>query len=560
MRTKLLTTAALALALPMSFAAADTTPIVKPDKTPLNFSVNPDKPDLPEIDKPLPTDALFGDDPQSQTANLEQTMTNLGGLVNDGTIEQTGDQNQAQLTQTGNDNGATIVQSDLGAPGSFNVATNLGVIDQNGNGNFAEVEQINTADGGPSNVASVHQFSDTPEDGTLSNEALVSQDGLNGSVALIVQGASDAGTTNNFASIDQFGGSADRADARIDQQSDGNSADVLQGFGLGGGDVRIQQTGFDGAGFAEANEASVIQGPGSDLEVNILQSSEEPPALGVDGANFAFVDQIGDGSTVNIEQRNDGNNAEVFQNADHSDVHILQNDVDSVGQNFALVAQEGDGNSTVIEQENVDNDAFVEQFGDGGTILVDQNVQFGDGPEGTNIVDLFQDSDTVDSTIEVEQDHRFTDDNANVVFVDQIGVTNGLVQVAQTGEGHDASIVQGPGSDLTVQLIQGGPGSFFRSNNEAIIFQSGDRNEITVFQEDDGNVAEISQEGSDNSISLEQLDDNFAMIDQGGHRNSIHVFQTGDDDIATVTQFANDSVINVIQNGGGNIANVSQLP
>ncbi|MEO0881434.1 MAG: hypothetical protein AAFY34_01765 [Pseudomonadota bacterium] len=560
MRTKLLMTAALALALPMSLAAADTTPIVKPHKTPLVFDVDPDKPDLPEIDKPLPTDALFGDDPQSQTANLEQTMTNLGGIINDGAISQTGDQNQAQLTQTGNDNTASITQSDLGAPGSFNVATNLGVVDQNGNGNLATVEQINVADGGPSNVASVHQFSDTPEDGALSNEAFVSQDGTNGSIALIVQGASDAGTTNNFASIDQFGGSADRMDARIDQQSDGNFADVIQGFGLDGGVVRIQQTGFDGAALAEANDAFVIQGPGSDLEVNILQSSEEPPALGIDGANTAFVDQLGDGSTTNIEQRNDGNNADVLQWADHSEVHVLQNDVDSVGQNFVDVDQFGDGNSTIIEQENVENDATVFQAGSGGTIVVDQNVQFGAGPEGTNIVDLSQDFATVDSRIEVEQDHRFTDANANFVMVEQIGVTNGLVQVAQTGEGHDASITQGPGSDLTVQLIQGGPGSLFRSNNEAIISQSGDRNEISVFQEDDGNFAEISQEGSDNSISLEQLDDNFADIQQAGHRNSIHVFQTGDGDFANITQLANDSVINVVQNGGGNVANVSQLP
>lgn len=573
MRNKLLLSAAIAVAMGFS-AVADTTPVVKPEKNVIDIDASPLGPTEADEAKELPTDALFGPDPQRQAANIEQNNLDEGS-VQTADVTQTGQQNLAQIRQTGENNDADITQSDLATGASFSFATNIGVIGQTGAGNDAEISQTNTADTieDSTNVADIHQFSSGGvvelDVGAANNFAAINQDGALFTTAQINQGTLDAGAEGNTAAITQTattGAVGATTSAAITQQGIGNAAEVSQ-TATTSGSVTVQQTGSDDLlGAGEANDASVVQDAGSGSEVVIVQSAVGF-IEGTDGNNFANVFQAGDGNLTAISQEQDGNDVEVNQFGNGGTILLNQNDeAGNPGRNLINATQSGEDNFLAIEQDNVINEATVNQIaGSGNLIEIDQGTfGFGGGffTEGLNETDITQE-DSVGSTIDLVQAHGSDEGetSANTALIQQIAfTTDSSIGISQIGSGHAADITQSTATGSSIDLLQGGaPLVTFGDFNTATIIQSGTDNRINAVQLGDDNTALIDQNGADSEINLEQTGDvHTAELAQDAIDSNIHVFQTGINQTAFVDQFANSSDALVVQTGANNIATINQ--
>jgi len=571
MRNKLLLSAAVAAA--MSFSAmADTAPIVKP--APPDFEVDVDKPVLPTHPNPVP--AIFDKDAPDINALFEptdnrfrqQARVDQTGEDNVATTDQTGGQEGlAHIRQTGDDNNASITQSDNGdnlplpnPPTDFTVPTNVAIVGQTGGGNTGDIDQLNTLTNGPANLADVHQFSD---DDAPADTNTVDIDQLDGRAltARGNQGAEDARANNNSATIAQTGQGDTTVSvaAFIDQQSDGNTASVVQ-FDVDEVSTVIVQEGSVGFAGSAANIADVTQTGGeSDLTVELFQSNTGAGfASDGDTANDATILQTGRGNSIVSSQVNDDNLLNLTQSGEYNDIQTEQTDDVGFTSNDIVATQSGDNNDLYVRQLNAPSEANITQDGSFGEINIEQiasgaNVVDGFtntlsvGQSGTgNIINVLQqddnnnadiDQDGLDNKINLEQTDN-TDNGSNFATLTQTAaVSNSSIHVVQDDAENTAAVNQTAGDNLTVSIQQSG--------DAVTNFGFGDANAATVTQEGTDNTIEISQEAS-NVPGLNFAPVNTILFDQSGVNNLTQISQVGEGNTVDAAQTGTDNILQII--------------
>ncbi len=299
-----------------------------------------------------------------QQAQFNRANVNQDGNENLGLILQTFDRNIARADQTGDENKSSIVQianpnlSDGHRAGSEQVgvnnqswihqtgngARNVGDVYQDGDDNYADQRQVNTAlqGGAPYNdmneaaISQIVNVYDGSLGGLLGALSALQAGTLNGGgigesfggIAFQVQN----GTENDVEAYQ--GGSAAEASNYSEQNQSGTSNDavVFQNAtltGIGGGNyARQDQVGND-------NEAGIAQG-GVNHKAYQRQFGNE---------NYAISSQIGDGNCVNTYQEGDMNWASTTQAGEHNQILLVQKD----GQSYTAV-QNGMGNQANILQ------------------------------------------------------------------------------------------------------------------------------------------------------------------------------------------------------------------
>ncbi|MEM6899432.1 MAG: hypothetical protein AAF583_06655 [Pseudomonadota bacterium] len=609
MRTKLLTTAALAGAL-VAPAFADTTPITaNPGDYERPHLEHPDKPDpavpnVPDFDKPDADlhelfDTLPLDPPEDANGFQQQARVEQVGDDNEATTDQTAsEEGLAHIRQDGDSNSADVTQRDRqnnlplpNPPTTFEVPTNVAIIGQTGDNNDATVDQANTKTGGRGNLADIHQFSaeDTGElDGNTATvvQGDVDDDGLptDGRVliARINQGSADAAAENNDASITQDGTFANNVDVRafVDQQSDGSSATIMQ-TNVDDAVVTVIQEGFDGATDSESNIANVTQTGGEDLTVELFQNNTGGGFNPGGTENEATILQSGDNNRVSARQEIDDNILDVDQSGSFNMIDTVQSDADGFTSNMIEIDQTGEENVISVLQEDAPSDAFVDQSGSENKVTIQQIASGANVIGGfTNTVDVIQtghdndvhvlqqndgngaviNQDGSDNDIVLEQ--RDNSDNGfnDATLTQAAAVSGSTISVLQRDAENSATVNQTAGHNLNVAIDQSGDSSTFA-------FGSG-------FFTGDVNVADVLQEGTDNEISIRQEalnvgfivtvpTANIAALDQGGSNNEVFIEQIGEgNDVGElgdrVVQNGDNLLLEIRQDGAGNGAFGSQ--
>lgn len=237
----------------------------------------------------------------NQTGNPGETPGNVSEISQNVDADSEGTAS-ATVTQTGANNTSTVSQGRPVTPPATGGQTafvfqggedHISTIDQRGDLNFAEVEQLSVG-----NTSNVDQFG-------LDNFADVFQTG--------------AGNTSNVLQSANFG------TTRVFQTGDNNVSDVEQ------------------SGRANFSVAALIDQSGNGNTSEILQTSLVDAAGSAD--QFAEVTQSTDGNTSRISQdggdpvadaSNPGNTASVFQTA--------------TAGNLSVITQSGAGNSATVNQ------------------------------------------------------------------------------------------------------------------------------------------------------------------------------------------------------------------
>lgn len=209
-----------------------------------------------------------------------------------------------------------------------------------------------------------------------------------------------------------------------------NAADIDQGDSAGRGNVAIVNQ--DGL----SNTASIEQVYGANWG-QVEQNGE---------SNVATIKQsLVEGSNLNVAyvKQDSGNDmAEIFQDGSRNFAAILQDDNEEfAGLNTATINQDGFNNIARVTQRGGSNSAEITQLGD---MNLAQVLQDGFNNLGT----IFQNGMGNEATIS-----QLGSDN--VGFISQIGDGN-IASITQTGVGHEADISQ-TGDGNTAHVVQSGP-------------------------------------------------------------------------------------------------------
>jgi len=415
--------------------------------------------------------------------------------------------------------------------------------------------------------------------------------GHNGQLTAIV----DSDGNDNSVDIDQRSNTASDADfalADVKQVGDENSATIDQNRRRKA-NARLDQLG-------DVNTAEVFQGPGDDLE----------------GYNDQRATQDGYNNTLRVVQTRNPNN--LSENTGNSFEKV---GVDQIGDNnFAEIIQGADngggvfGNEARLKQDGNDNTANMRQGGSGFP-AGNANGNFQDAQQINDGHDLTTQQTGKDNEIVILQ--RETGRGGNTADIDQDGERNssdveqnsgglaggGLMTIDQVGNDNDIDAKQGTfgtadldqnGNDNTIDLTQQKNGTSFASDAGTItVNQDGNANVLTANQENDVE-ATVNQIGSDNNVDLFQKNEasndglTTATIDIDGDNNAFSVSQkigaSNDVDVdiigsdngltstgaagaisqegaanqATLTINGSDNNFNISQTGNGNMSTNTQ--
>ncbi|MBA1277719.1 MULTISPECIES: hypothetical protein [Pseudomonadaceae] len=321
--------------------------------------------------------------------------------------------------------------------------------------------------------------------------------------------------------------------------------------------AEISQTGINNV--AEQQQSGGLQR--SYITQNGTENSALTEQTGInDQESEASIDQVGSLNSATVYQihgdRSGMASIEIHQTGVSNSAQVEQREYLGELSSTATVHQEGTGNRLDATQTWVGNQLDAVSVGQDNVIHVDQS--------GFSTADLQQRGS--DNLVQLQQvsfgigggfavvDQDGTANQADIyqvsgrypagdVFLQQIGDAN----IAEISSGDGYSVLdyrqQGVGNELYASF--GGQGSSITGYSE------GDYNFVDIAQVGDDNSIEIAQLGSDNRIEAYQgFHAHDALINQTGHGNQASLWQD------TLTYTTNSA--SIIQNGNGNIANVTQ--
>ncbi|MCW1431501.1 hypothetical protein [Novosphingobium sp. JCM 18896] len=280
------------------------------------------------------------------------------GDSNNGVIDQQGGQRGwAAIKQNGDSNSADIDQDETVGGNASIASRNAAFVQQIGNGQKAEVNQVKDSNVGGRNNASIQQggFSTTfanpafpfgPANITvtpngLNNQARVDQTG-SGNDANIAQGVGAVIVGGlNYAYVEQVrltaGGVNSNNSATIQQRFDGNAAIFQRG--------------------ATNSTAVIVQGLGllsaGGLDSDVVQTGNNNYAANYQDVTFgsadSFIKQNGNSNKAFVNQSGDLTNgvSTVFQNGNFNDALVLQT---AAPVSTATVSQLGNSNVATVKQ------------------------------------------------------------------------------------------------------------------------------------------------------------------------------------------------------------------
>ncbi len=216
--------------------------------------------------------------------------------------------------------------------------------------------------------------------------------------------------------------------------------------------------------------------------------------------------------------------------------------------NEATIDQVEDGNVADVVQQGLSNTTTIDQTSEAGFVA-------GEG----HLADVFQSGEN--NTATVEQDYLGSVANtlAHSAFIEQLG-DNNVADVLQTRNqlSNIADILQD--GHRNYAGVQQQDGAIF----DAV--QDGDDNRIEGITTDRAeqrtgnalpgsfNVMDFEQFGNNNLIQARQFDTAVG----GGGPNTMTIHQHGADNIAVASQRNPNNVIDIMQDGDWNVANVTQ--
>lgn len=308
-----------------------------------------------------------------------------------------------------------------------------------------------------------------------------------------------------------------------------------------------------------------------------------------DSNNSAFVEQIGSGNQMTINQKHDlstsstpSENNQVgsagntlLQNGTNNAITIVQGEHsggdDSIGVN-APVLQSGDSNTLSMFQfagNNVINEAHQTGAGNTGTIV--QST----GGAGS-FVDLFEQRDQgnvgVIEQINTPSSHatlvqgdstRAATNNFSHIFQVAPGGSNQATSM-QFGDGNSSEVIQSDGNisytgfqdgNLNItEVKQSGP------DMVASTSVIGDSNLVDLFQNENAMTASLSLNGNGNRLVVDQFsgDGNLVDVALAGNNTGTRAFNSGGA-AASITQLTAQPIdgATILQNGDNNSVSVT---
>lgn len=535
---------------------------------------------------------------QSGNGNTASVVQNGEGDVrfNTGTIEQAGTSGSASISQTNSSQNSVIRQFGSGARASTTQSdlANGSTIVQRGGANTATLTQAGT-----NQVSDIRQAVDSTSAGN-GNRATVSQNGAssNANNSLVSQGGRRNSTTvtqtgqSNSSSVTQAFSLNATADNGNDDSWD-NSATVTQtGNNL---NSVISQVAGNGAGFADANRATVIlsnngaaaltggvsnsssitQQTSGNLATVILAggATERNTSLLVQrngsstsGANEAFVSLNGNNLDSDIDQNGDNNYAEVTMTGGVTgdNVNGVGPEANLNGGNTATIDQTDDGSTAVVNTQPARGAAFR---GLGNAVTINQT--------GASFFQNQSSSAPANLTTTASEGRRaYTEFGRSNNFT---GSRGNYVETWQQGRFDTANITQTTGTQANGSGFVYADGQIGRAR--AGVYQDSSVGVVNVNQNGD-NYGEVTQAfGQASSVSLTQTDagDTVQSVQTGvipgtpctddGFGNCVGgtpdtpVFsnvQTRQYNQSVITQYGNSNEIIVEQNARNAYADVFQ--
>ena len=458
-------------------------------------------------------------------AQNNQATSAQNGNNNEAEVLQTGMENTATTSQEGDRNDAGIQQGNFGGG---NVQSNyaIGSIDQTGDDNTAQVNQRQGWAGG--SAVSIHSVEQV---GNFNVGLLTTYNGGNfGSVEQIGD--------DNYANGSQANGP--NHDLTIYQQGNENEANVWQGSGsnntaviMQGGDIggdinnnngvaRIDQRGSD-------NDATIQQRQGwnsgtlfSDHSIDQLGDNNQAVFTTFNGGNTGTIDQIGDDNWASGRQSvGSGNNIDIAQDGLGNWAKVEQ--INSTSST-ALITQIGDENIADVDQTGTSNSVLIELGVYGGAERsVAEFVQNGENNYfETKMVSSYDNTVTGNQLGDNNYYRVGVRGSDNTVTMDMEGDANrGSWTIGSMGWPH-----QPEGNELSIDVDGDGnitSGTILGDNNEVTLIQEGNNNMIgTNWYSQDG----VQIEGHMNTVSVGQFSDgNSSFNSVVGNSNTINVVQ-----------------------------------
>ncbi|MCB9058509.1 MAG: hypothetical protein H6627_08075 [Calditrichae bacterium] len=470
---------------------------------------------------------------------------------------------------------------------SFSFAQNTAQVNQTGNSNDADVEQIG------SNIATIDQINgshdasvyqngtgnntDINQDGAV-QKAIVNQQGNSNTITsdqnsagiknTEVKGIQQGDNNSIDFDVDMYSSYSGKSTATIKQIGDANISNVFieaNGTSIGqtiigeitGDENKTDQSIYSGyTNYAETyitgNKNDVDQSVGgghSKGKINILGNeniADQYIRGAVNGgysANYVLIDQIGDDNEAHqtITGTNSGNSI--------SDADIYQNGF----SNYASQSKDGSDTKMRTWQTGNDNSAKANIYGNGkyrwspgdeanypaeNYVLIDQ-----DGNDNSADVNILGDDSQItagpryhsSNKVNLKQNGTENDADINVsgalnyADVDQLGNEN-TVGLSQSGLSNSVKILQQNGDYNTVNLAQSGGGV-------ADITQDGNTNKVKGLDTDtDPEIASFSGAGAIDGLDLSVLQQGDANTLKLNANGEVTVSQIGNNNNAIVSQ------------------------
>lgn len=366
--------------------------------------------------------------------------------------------NRAGLTQSsGTGNVGKITQSDNSGDGALPVTAattaadvkaaggNWGGILQQGSGNAdTYIIQGNTA---KKNFGEIYQYGDDNRQTSIDQ----SNNSTNNE-AIIKQGTSGAGVSDNKAVVSQQGNSANNQ-AFVTQLGDSNDAVTTQNDNSTDNKATVEQTGYGAS-------------------ATILQRDYA-------AVNEATIKQSGFGNTALIDEHRDSyyNKAMITQAGFGNDATIAQTDL--AAYNTATITQDGIGNGATISQVKANNN----------TATIKQSLG---RPEGGS------------NTAEIQQGSLALAASNNTATITQDFSSN-VAKLRQYGDGNTATFSQEVGDLNVIKGLGSSPYALQQGNNNMLTVTQNSGNGDSAYVP---NTASVSQIGDGNSISIMQTGSN----------------------------------------------------
>lgn len=483
-----------------------------------------------------------------------------GTINNCSLIEQAGNDLNATVNQSGEGNTSDIDQIN-GSVGNPNNTTGV-VVTQSGTDNQSYVlqdgtrsanfpSQVSVLQDGTGAESTVIQF-DTGDHKvsviqTGENDSFVYQDGPNiggDSRAEVVQFGGDLNTSvvfqvNNAQS--QVGNPGGLANG-VTQNGNRNNSEVYQGDFSGGTNAnrliaQINQTGDDNNSYISQSNTVDAGGtfPNVTTGTRVNQSGD---------FNISSVVQTG----ARGGQPSGSFNIDIIQNGDSNLSRVEQNNVNSANSLASLVT---------VTQNSDENDSFIQQSSGSGDIAVTQTATGFSGAAFDNPISGGTDIVRANFSRVIQTGNGRTEATltqtgfGNLSDIRQSSPNSpagpaSAATVTQTGQNQSSFVEQSGASDLAFVDQIGGAGNFSR----VIQLSNGISNEANVEQRGDNGESTITQDGWDNTANLlqgELSDGNISEITQGGSFNMADVFQYSSGNSSTVTQSGSDNILTVTQ-------------